>query len=154
MAKLLGWQVERIVLGVGKLLITSRWFSAPVEIRSLPIEGFVQIAPKNAEYARFKHALIYFAGPGIELLIFFIIAYYFGSFESLFTITNDYWRIVLQSFAFVALVGAVINLIPQGIYTKDGCTPNDGLGIIYCLFSDNADYQQWAEENKSKKPER
>ncbi len=148
MAKILGWQVKRVVLGVGKVMMMGRLFNAPVEIRSILLEGFVQIAPKTVSLARFKHALIYFAGPGIELLLFFMISYWLGGFDQLLTITNDYTRIALQSFAFAALAGAVLNLIPLGIITKDGSTPNDGMGIILCLFSSGMDYEMWIREDK------
>ncbi len=143
MAKLLGWRVSRIVIGVGKIFTRTRLFNAPMEIRMIPLEGFVQIAPRNLTLARFKHALIYFAGPGIELLVFFSSVFYLGGFEQFFTITNEYWRIALQSFAFAALVGAVINLIPMSIVTQDGSTPNDGMGILLCLFASEMDYESW-----------
>ena len=149
MAKVLGWEVKRVVLGVGKIMMTSRLFNAPVEIRSIPLEGFVQIAPKTVRLARLKHALIYFAGPGIELLAFFIIVLWLGGFDQFFTITNDYTRIALQSFAFAALAGAVLNLIPLGIITKDGSTPNDGMGILLCLFSSGIDYEIWIRDEKN-----
>lgn len=148
MAKILNWKVKRVVLGVGKIMTVTRLFNAPVEIRSIPLEGFVQIAPKTKNLARFKHALIYFAGPGIELLVFFGITYWLGGFDQLFTITNDYTRIALQSFAFAALVGAILNLIPLGIITKDGSTPNDGMGILLCLFSSGMDYEMWIKEDE------
>ncbi len=154
MARLLGWRIQRVVIGMGKVITNTQLLGAPMEIRSIPLEGFVQIAPKTIKLARFKHALIYFAGPGIELLVFFTAVYLLGGFDSFFTISNDYSRIALQSFAFAALVGAVINLIPMGIITQDGSTPNDGLGIILCLFSSSMDYEIWIrdvekEENKS-----
>lgn len=149
MAKILGWKVKRVVLGLGKILMVSRLFNAPVEIRAIPLEGFVQIAPQSLAWARAKHALIYFAGPGIELLAFFLIVYYLGGFESFFTVTNDYSRIALQSFAFAALAGAVLNLIPLGIITKDGSTPNDGMGILLCLFATSVDYQNWIKEDQA-----
>jgi hypothetical protein len=146
MAKLLGWRVERIVIGFGRVLAHTRLLGAPMEIRMIPLEGFVQIAPKTITLARFKHALIYFAGPGIELLAFFIIMIMLGGFEQMFIITDDYIRIALQSFAFAALAGALINLIPIGIITQDGSTPNDGMGILLCLFSSGADYKIWIKE--------
>ena len=149
MAKILGWKVNRVVLGVGKIMLVSRLFNAPVEIRSIPLEGFVQIAPKTTSLARLKHALIYFAGPGIELLVFFGIVSWLGGFDQLLTFNNDYFRIALQSFAFAALVGAVLNLIPLGIITKDGSTPNDGMGILLCLFSTGMDYEMWIKEDKN-----
>ncbi len=153
MAKTLGWHVTRIVIGMGKKLTVTRLFGAPMEIRMIPLEGFVQIAPKNLTFARFKHALIYFAGPGIELLLFFIIALYFGGFAQLFNTddfasSSNYWHIALKSFAFAALAGAVINLIPIGIITKDGSTPNDGMGILLCLFATEMDYEAWIKETE------
>ena len=154
MAKALGWQVQRIVIGFGKVMMRLTLLGAPMEIRSIPLEGFVQISPKNLKLARIKHALIYFAGPGIELLVFFIIVAMLGGFDPFFTITNNYSRIALQSFAFAALAGAVINLIPIGIITKDGSTPNDGLGIILCLFSTPMDYDLWIRESETEEQQK
>ena len=56
MAKFLGWRVNRIVIGVGKVLTQTRFLNAPMEIRMIPLEGFVQIAPKVLQFARLKHA--------------------------------------------------------------------------------------------------
>lgn len=148
MAKILGWKVQRIVIGIGKILTQTNLLNTPMEIRSIPLEGFVQIAPKTAQLARLKHALIYFAGPGIELLIFFSIMLFFGGLDNFFTISNDYINIALQSFAFAALAGAILNLIPLGITTKDGSSPNDGLGILLCLFSTSMDYELWIRESE------
>jgi len=153
MAKSLGWRVNRIVIGFGKVLMHTRLLGAPMEIRSIPLEGFVQIAPKTVTLARLKHALIYFAGPGIELLAFFIIMIILGGFDQMFIITNDYTRIALQSFAFAALAGAVLNLIPLGITTADGSTPNDGMGILLCLFASGMDYETLIKESEGKEKE-
>ena len=153
MAKLLGWRVERIVIGFGKVLAQIKLLGTPMEIRTIPLEGFVQIAPKTVTLARLKHALIYFAGPGIELLVFFIIMTMLGGLDQMFMVIDDYPRIALQSFAFAALAGAVINLIPIGIITKDGSTPNDGMGILLCLFSSGTDYELWIKESKTKEKE-
>ncbi len=151
MAKLLGWRVDRIVIGFGKVLVRTRLLGAPMEIRTIPLEGFVQIAPKTVTLARLKHALIYFAGPGIELLAFFTIVAMLGGFNQMFSVSNNYAHIALQSFAFAALAGAVINLIPIGIITKDGNTPNDGMGILLCLFSSEMDYELWIRESNKER---
>ncbi len=151
MAKLLGWRVQRIVIGFGKVLAQTQLLGAPMEIRTIPLEGFVQIAPKTITLARLKHALIYFAGPGIELLIFVGISIMLGGLDQLFNISDDYGKIALQSFAFAALAGAVINLIPIGITTKNGTTPNDGMGILMCLFSNSMDYELWIKDAKKEK---
>lgn len=149
MAKMLGWHVRKTVIGVGQVLIRTTFFNAPMEIRMLPLEGFVQIAPVNLHYPRLKNALIYFAGPGIELLLFFIIMGILGTGQ-MFVANDDYFTITLQSLAYAALVGAVINLIPVGILTNDGRTPNDGLGIILCLFQPEENYQRWIKEAEDK----
>lgn len=149
----LGWRAQRIVIGVGKVMAKLRVFNTPMEIRSIPLEGFVQIAPKTVEWARYKHAFIYFAGPGIELLLFYLILKYFGGWEQLTTINDNYAQIALQSFAFAALAGAILNLIPLGIITRDGTTPNDGMGILQCLFATKMDYEMWIREAKNEKQE-
>ena len=117
-----------------------------MEIRMLPLEGFVSIAPRNLNSVKLKHALIYFAGPGIELLVFFGIWAFLGT-EQLFSQNDNYYQIALQSLAFAALVGAVINLIPLGITTESGSTPNDGLGIILSLLRSKQTYQEWIDDN-------
>jgi len=149
MAKLCGWDVKQTVIGFGNILMKTKLFGAPMEIRMIPLEGFVRIAPRNLSGVRGKHALIYFAGPGIELLVFIGIWMFLGS-DQIFSQNDNYYQIALQSLAFAALVGAVINLIPLGITTADGSAPNDGLGIILSLTSSKREYQEWIKENSEK----
>lgn len=149
MAKVTGWKISRVSIGFGPRLTKTHIFGVPMEIRAIPLEGFVQTSPSNLQWVRTKNALIYFAGPGIELLIFFSILAILGT-EQMFIVTDNYADIALKSFAFAALAGAIINLIPIGIQTEHGTTPNDGLGILQCLFSDSEDYADWIKENKPK----
>lgn len=147
MARLCGWEVKRTVIGLGGIFHKTTLFGAPMEIRMIPLEGFVNIAPLNLHCVRAKHALIYFAGPGIELLVFLTIMLFLGS-DQIFAHHDNYYQIALQSLAFAALVGAVLNLVPLGIRTQDGTTPNDGLGIIMSLTSSQMDYELWVRENQ------
>lgn len=147
MASSLNWHVKQINIGFGQRLFSTHLFGVPLTIRMIPLEGFVRCAPKNTEFAPLKHALIYFAGPGIELFIFFSILWFFGA-DWMFSVSDDYFKIALQSFAFAALAGAILNLIPLGIETKDGMNPNDGLGIILSLFSTKHDYELWLREKQ------
>ncbi|CAA6812123.1 MAG: Unknown protein [uncultured Thiotrichaceae bacterium] len=146
MAKIAGWKIIRISIGFGPRLLNTHAFGVPMEIRVIPLEGFVQTSPTTLHWVRTKNALIYFAGPGIELLIFFSILAVLGS-EQMFTVTDNYLDIAIKSFAFAALAGAIINLIPIGIRTEDGTTPNDGLGILQCLFADSQSYAEWIKQN-------
>lgn len=132
-AHLLGWEIERTVVGFGRVIYQGKLFGAPLEVRMVPIEGFVQIQSLGQQGARLKNALIYFAGPGIELLLFLALGLMLG-WGNLFLIEDDYGKLALQSLAFAALAGAIINLIPMGVVTKDGESPNDGLGILKSLF--------------------
>ncbi|MCK5725571.1 MAG: M50 family metallopeptidase [Thiotrichaceae bacterium] len=140
MAKFLGWEVKQIQIGFGYTLFKGKIFGSPLEIRAIPLEGFVNCQPKVKDnvtiqqaYNRYQEALIYFAGPAVELFIFFAIMAYFGS-NWMFSMTDNYFHIAVQAFSFAALAGAVMNLIPVGITTKEGTIPNDGLGILTCLF--------------------
>nr|CAA6826357.1 MAG: Peptidase family M50 [uncultured Thiotrichaceae bacterium] len=133
MARLLGWGIERTVVGFGRVVYEGRLFGAPLEVRMVPIEGFVRFQAAGEQGTRIKNALVYFAGPGIELLLFCIIALSLG-WDNLFFIEDHYGKLALQSLAFAALAGAVINLIPMGVVTKDGESPNDGMGILKSLF--------------------
>jgi len=82
-------------------------------------------------------------------LVFIGIWMFLGS-DQIFSQNDNYYQIALQSLAFAALVGAVINLIPLGITTADGSAPNDGLGIILSLTSSKREYQEWIKENSEK----
>lgn len=138
MAKLFGWDIQRTVIGFGRVLYQGRLFNAPLELRLFPIEGFVQFEPRsNQADIGWKQALIYFAGPGIELLIFFLLLLLMG-IENFFAIEDNYSKLALQALGFAALAGAIINLIPTGAITKEGETPNDGMGILISLFGSHS----------------
>ncbi|WP_020393612.1 site-2 protease family protein [Thiolinea disciformis] len=137
MARGFGWDIQRTVIGFGRVIYEGRLFNAPLELRLFPIEGFVQFEPRaNQASGSWRQALIYFAGPGIELLVFFILLAIMGV-DNFFFIEDNYSKLALQVLGFAALAGAVINLIPIGVTTKEGEVPNDGLGILLSLFGSN-----------------
>jgi hypothetical protein len=127
---LLGWRVRRVVIGVGRTVIRFHVGRTPVEIRLFPVEGFVEPMPTNLRAPRLKNALIYFAGPGVELLAVALLVPCFG-LDALLTRGDDIGLLLAQSFAVAALAGAIINLIPHGIMMPGGqMVANDGLGIL------------------------
>lgn len=132
MARAVGWSVERTVIGFGKQIFEGRLFGAPLTFHLVPLEGFVRFDDGGSP-SRIKHALTYFAGPGIELLLFFLILLGMGA-ENFFLIEDAYGKLALQALAYAALVGAVINLIPMGVDSENGHVPNDGMGILLSLF--------------------
>jgi membrane-associated protease RseP (regulator of RpoE activity) len=128
-AALLGWRVRRVVLGMGRTVLRFRVGATPVDIRLMPVEGFVEPTPTSLNWPRLKNGLIYFAGPGAELLLVVVVALLVG-FDTLTTSTDHIGLIAVQSLCLAALVGVVINLIPHGVMTRNGFVANDGLGIL------------------------
>ncbi len=128
-AALLNWYVGQVVIGMGRMVGRFRIGTAVIEIRLIPIEGFVKCVPKNLVLPHVKSALIYFAGPGVELLLAGCILLLVGP-ERLLSRSDDYLLIVWQSLALASAAQAVLNLIPVSVRTPEGDIANDGLGII------------------------
>ncbi len=136
-ARLVGWEVEKFVIGHGKILKKFRFQGSLVEFRVILASGYVlpRMTPRN--WSRMKSAFVYFAGPGAELLIFGVLYLMIGVGQ--FSEANgSYLTIMMQGVALSAVTGAVINLIPQEIIVDTGRVPNDGLGIIYSLMGKRA----------------
>lgn len=134
MAAGLGWSVEQIVIGMGEPLKQFKLGAVAVEWRMVPIEGFVRCRPRNLQWPRLKNALVYFAGPGIELLLAAVMLLGLGP-ERLLQRTEAVGMVALQSLAAAAAVSAVINLIPFSAETPERKIVNDGLGILLALFT-------------------
>jgi hypothetical protein len=128
-AALLGWYVGRVVIGVGRLVARFRVGTALVEVRLLPVEGFVVPVPRNLRRPRLKSALIYFAGPGSELLLLAVVALALGP-STLLARTDHVGTLAAQSLCVAVLVSAVSNLVPHAVQVHGGSVANDGLGII------------------------
>ncbi len=130
-ARAVGWHVDEMVIGFGKELFRFRYGHTLVRVRLLPIEGYVQPHPTSLAGARWKNALIYLAGPGIEILLAFALWLVVG--DALTVNSTDYGVIATQSLALGALMGAGFNLLPYA--TGNGVS--DGLGAILSLFAND-----------------
>ncbi len=146
-AALLHWRVQKVVIGLGRLVATFRIRDTPVEIRLLPIEGFVRCAPQDLRFPRLKQIAIYFAGPEVELLVALGVVLGIG-WNRLLTLTDNYSLIAWQSLALAATAGAVLNLIPQAVRTPHGLIPNDGLGILLSFFLPEQHFAQMLSEDR------
>ncbi len=148
MAKLVGWQVVQVVIGMGRSLGSFRLGSTSIEFQLLPLEGFVRSMPRNLNLPGFKNALIYLAGPGIELMLAAAILWANGP-DRLLSPSDQYGTILWQSLALAATVGGVLNLVPHAVQTSSGrMIPNDGLGILLSLFRPASAYKTLATEGK------
>jgi len=133
-ARFCGWHVRKISLGMGRVVGTYRLWDAELEVRIIPIEGYVIPQPHSMKHVRLKSAFIYFAGCGLELtlLLAFVIA--LGP-STLLSKTNSIPIIFVQTFSVAILLSVLSNLIPRSArkelgYGLEEWTPNDGLGII------------------------
>ncbi len=141
MAWLCGWGVRRIVVGFGREIGRCNLWGVPMEWRMFPISGFVQTAPLDLRSPRNKDALIYAAGPGIELVLAAMLTIALG-WSTMFTQTDHLGILFVQSFACAAVMGAVLNLIPMSTMSEGQWIPNDGLGIIHALKRTDSDYRE------------
>lgn len=140
-AALLGWRVGAIVVGMGQPVTSFRIGTAVVEVRLLPLEGFVQCLPMRVRLPRLESALIYLAGPGVELLLAAGILVLAGP-ETLLSASVDYGVIAWQSLAVAATSQASLNLLPFAVAKQDQVLHSDGLGIIVSLFRPKSHYSR------------
>lgn len=133
-AWLLGWRVREIVIGFGRDLWQWQIGETQVRIKLAPVEGYVLPVPLSAHRMRLKSALIYAAGPGIELLLLALMIALLGS-DYVFGGSNELGQVAAQSLAIAILLGAGFNLLPF----STGGGVSDGLGILSSPFmSDQA----------------
>jgi hypothetical protein len=153
MAALLNWSVGQVVIGMGRTVRSFRVGKAVVEIRLFPVQGFVRCVPRTLRFPQLESALIYFAGPGVELLLALGVLLLVGP-TRLLTRSDDYLLIVWQSLALASVVQGVLNLIPYAVHTPDGDIPNDGLGILLSFLRPNSDYAEMAGSTWNEQEER
>ncbi len=142
-AGLLGWKVEKISIGLGREIGSFQIGEALVELRLLPLAGFVIPRPRNLSRPRLKYFLIFAAGPGIELLLVGLLVLTCGS-EELLTRSDSVSIIAVQSCCIAALWGAFFNLIPFPHQSEEGTSWSDGLGMILCWKLTD----EWFEEHR------
>jgi hypothetical protein len=128
-ASLLGWEVRRVVIGFNKEVWRFHIGGVPILIKLIPLGGYVLPAPRNLSAPRLKLALIYLAGPGIELLLLAVLVGVLG-LPLFLTPSEDYGVIALQALAVVILFGVVLNLIPVPYRDGNRTTVSDGLGFF------------------------
>lgn len=129
MAKAVNWKIEKVSIGIGKLIAKKKIFGMQTEFHTIPISGFVSSRPTDLVQPQLKNFLIYAAGPGIELLLVGLFWLVLGT-ETFFSRQPMLWLIALQSFSVAAVFGAVTNLIPLPHLTEKGMVASDGLGMI------------------------
>lgn len=137
-ARACGWQVEQVVVGFGRTLLRFEVGGTPVEIRALPLIGYTQPRPTRASRQRLANALIYFAGPGIELVLVAALVAVVG-YDAMTSRTDHLGVVAAQSFSIAALMGALINLVP---HVGPGGAWSDGMGVVMSPFLTEGHFEQ------------
>ncbi len=123
-ARLLGWRVYEVVIGQGRDVARFVVGDAVVRWKLAPLTGHVRTVPSDLRWARSKQALVFVAGPGIELA--FVLCVYALAGDRLLERTTSVPWIALQSLCLTAAMGGVLNLVPFA--GRGGVS--DGLGLL------------------------
>jgi membrane-associated protease RseP (regulator of RpoE activity) len=134
MAAALGWHVGRVVIGFGRLVHKFRVGGTAVEVRMIPLEGFIVPIPRDLRVPRLKSALIYFAGCGAQLVILAVVVAVVG-LETMVSASDQVPVLAAQSLGVVVLLRCVFNLLPLWVSDNNSPDPDkriasDGLTII------------------------
>lgn len=130
----MGWTLLRVEIGQGRRILGFRVGRVPVDVRWLPAGGFVVPAPVRLRWPRLENAILYAAGPGIQILIGLGIAVVVG-LEHLLSRSDSVAVIAAQSVAAVIAIQVFFSLVPLGISdTAHDGAPTDGLGLLRSLF--------------------
>ncbi|MDB6072121.1 MAG: rseP [Verrucomicrobiales bacterium] len=129
-ARLCGWEVDGVVIGFGRTIARFNWSGTAVELKMVPLSGYVLPRPRNLRSPRLKNALIYAGGPGIELLAGLLVIAWLGP-DVVFHRSEAMGVIAAQSFCVAAAIGLVFTLVPYNVESDSGgYVWSDGLGIL------------------------
>ena len=138
-AWLVGSSVCKVVIGMGRPLWRFRFAGVPVTVRLIPVSGYVVSSPRELQGARWRSAVVYLGGPGIEALLLLALVLTVGS-EQLLMRATTIPTIALQSLAVALVLDVVLNLAP--FPTADGAL-RDGLGIVLSPFVTDTQIEAW-----------
>lgn len=141
-AKLAGWEVDAIVVGFGGIAFAFELFGVPCAIKMYPLGGFVRPAPLDLSKIRVKSALVYLAGPGVELVLVLGLLAALG-WDTMTTRTEAVGVIAAQAVAVAALIDVVTNLVPRGIDTEHGASFTDGMGFLRSWLRPRTELEAW-----------
>ncbi len=132
MARSVGWQLERIVIGFGLVCWQFPILGSWVEVRQVPVGGYMMPRPNNLIFPRTKSFLIGFAGPAAGLLVSLAVGLLVGP-EQLFAKSENYAMIACQSLAIAGAVQAFCNFFPLFFLRGSRTVPNDGMSMLLCF---------------------
>lgn len=139
MARLLGFHVGRITLGTGRLWKRIERPGYFIEIRALPVMGFVAHVPRHLRSVRLRSAAVSASGPGADFAVATIVLFALGP-DKLFSSSSDLWTILLQSLAIAATAQGTLNLLPVPSFDPREQTTFDGANIVLAFTRPDSYY--------------
>jgi tetratricopeptide (TPR) repeat protein len=122
-ARRLQFNNVRIMIGSGRVLLTTKLFGFPIIFNRVPFGGLTLLGPLPSPNTR-KSLAVVAAGPIVNLVIIVIVSP-FISWRGFFDGTATWPELIFWSNALVL----VVNLIPHTVSTSYGMVANDGLQI-------------------------
>jgi membrane-associated protease RseP (regulator of RpoE activity) len=135
-ARALGFHVRRVVIGYGGAFWRFHVRGVPVQFGRVPLGGHVRFDAGGAPVARGRAALVYAAGVGAELVVLAAVVAAVGT-DAMLARSHAYGVIAAQALAVAVLLDVIANWIPAPARRDEishRWSPNDGLGIVLCLF--------------------
>jgi hypothetical protein len=134
---LLGWRIERVVVGYGGAAWRFVVRGVPVQIGRLPLGGHVRLAPEHPGGLRWRAVAILLAGVGAELVVLALLAALVGP-ARLLAPSASIAVIAAQAVGVAILVDAVANWLPLAQRRSDvgdDWSPSDGLAVVQTLLA-------------------
>lgn len=131
-ARLMGLDVYRIVLGLGKPLGTIILGGVPIDVHAVPTGGLTYADIRDEPRARFKRIVIIAAGPLVEVAILWAAIRFGGDAAVAEQFTGgpaSVTALILASA--LSLMG---NVLPLRAFAHPGATANDGAQLLHLLF--------------------
>jgi len=133
-ARMLGWRVFKIYLGLGKTLTTRNVFGFETEFKVIPMMGLTFAAPKSKRWFKLKRFVFILAGPLTNLSL--------AASVLMFIPASDLWNLgsiehgvaAGTDFFYANLLMVLTNLWPYQLNTPYGKIASDGKALWQCLF--------------------
>jgi len=129
-----GFEVFRIIVGIGRTVWSGKIFGFDTEIKSVPAGGITMAATPDVTNYRRRHFALVFAGPLTNLLLAAVVLLW-CSWEELADWRRWRWSVEPAAMFFWAnMLLLLLNLVPRKFQTVVGPVGSDGRQLWETLF--------------------
>jgi hypothetical protein len=142
-----GARLHTISFGYGQVLHTVRWGETTLELRNVPVCGFVAWSGLASRVPRLRRALVAAGGPAVNIGLFLWALHMIGGWPgddlSLERVTP--WHMLVAVNGLILAFNLVPFAFPDGDAVDRGgpWTPNDGLQIARSFAASSSDVHSW-----------